>query len=1054
MAFGFGFNKAKVLSAAEKAVQQGKLQHAISEYEKIIKEDPKDLTVLNTVGDLCARVGQTDRAATYFRKVGDAYASDGFTVKAIAMYKKLSKLNPSAMECIVKLAELYTQQGLYNDARTQYVQLAEHHMRAGDTGEAARIFQKMLELDPENIAMQSKLADLYVRLDRKDEARDILFRTTESLCARGSLDAADKSLARILALEPTNGRALLMRGQIALDSGNGAAAVEHLEKIPDIDSRPDGLRSLLRGYLQTAQLEHADPIARKLLSVHNDLAGIRMYAEALTAAGNCEEALRVYDEHAQRLLAADPAGLLEALQATIGKVKTSPSALTLIRELYQKAGDTAHMGEVNELLAHALVQAGELQQARDLYRQLSEAEPDNPLHAQNYRQILARLGEDSVSRPLSQEQGAQAFMADELEFTAPPLCQEYPQNVADAVKTALTDSELFDSYNLPAKAIPPLEAVLPTAPFDARINQRLASLYGRAERYADAARCCVILERLYSEAGYTEQGRQYRDMAAKYAERAGLPAPPPTPEISAAELGTPMPEPPAEPAAAAETEFQIARAEAAAAFVPESVVPPLEPVAPPVPEPVPPPVPEPVVERAPIPPAEPAVPEPVAEAHEIDLSDEWESALVVEPPAPPTEEVPAPAVSNVAAEAPAPPVAELQPAEAPVADLIEEMRFYISQGMGEEARAAIAHCRAVAPDTPELQDLEQELERAVSPPKPVAKVEVAQEVSPIPSSEVRAGEFVFDDSVFAPPAVPAPAQTKPAEVPLEVLAESPATAPETARESVAAAAAEEIPLSFSEPVSAPPTPEPVAPVKADSVPLVMPEVPAPSPPDTVGELAMDLEESLGEDFAIVPPPPLAEPVAAAPPPPPPPMSIAVPAVPAQPAVAAPLAAAAAASAAAAPAIEETEAGSSLADIFAEFKEDVEEQAGHNGDPETHYNLGVAFKEMGLLDEAIGELQKVCQAIDRGSSFPHVMQAYTWLAQCFLEKGVPEAGIRWYEKALKLSAEDDTRMALHYELACALEAAGERRSALSHFMEVYGVNIDYRDVAARIQALKS
>ena len=45
MAFGFGFNKQKVLAAAEKYVQQGKLQNAIAEYEKILKNDPKDLTV-------------------------------------------------------------------------------------------------------------------------------------------------------------------------------------------------------------------------------------------------------------------------------------------------------------------------------------------------------------------------------------------------------------------------------------------------------------------------------------------------------------------------------------------------------------------------------------------------------------------------------------------------------------------------------------------------------------------------------------------------------------------------------------------------------------------------------------------------------------------------------------------------------------------------------------------------------------------------------------------------------------------------------------------------
>src|SRR6266516_5618041 len=146
MAFGFGFNKQKVLSAAEKFVQQGKLQNAISENEKVLKADPKDLTVMNTVGDLYSRLGEQDKAADCFKRVGDAYASQGFTVKAIAMYKKLSKLKP-ALESVLRLAELYTQQGLFNDALAQYLQVAEEFLNTVDLEQAVRIFHKTLKMD-------------------------------------------------------------------------------------------------------------------------------------------------------------------------------------------------------------------------------------------------------------------------------------------------------------------------------------------------------------------------------------------------------------------------------------------------------------------------------------------------------------------------------------------------------------------------------------------------------------------------------------------------------------------------------------------------------------------------------------------------------------------------------------------------------------------------------------------------------------------------------------------------------------------------------------------
>ena len=151
-----------------------------------------------------------------------------------------------------------------------------------------------------------------------------------------------------------------------------------------------------------------------------------------------------------------------------------------------------------------------------------------------------------------------------------------------------------------------------------------------------------------------------------------------------------------------------------------------------------------------------------------------------------------------------------------------------------------------------------------------------------------------------------------------------------------------------------------------------------------------------------------------------------------------------------------DAGVDLADMFGELKKDLESDvASTDEDPETHYNLGIAFREMGLLDEAIGELQKACQTFDNGKPFQQIMQAYTWLAQCFLEKGVPEAAVSWYQKALGVPTIDgETRTALNYELASAYETANDKPSALKHFMVVYGSNIDYRDVAERIKALKS
>jgi len=65
-----------------------------------------------------------------------------------------------------------------------------------------------------------------------------------------------------------------------------------------------------------------------------------------------------------------------------------------------------------------------------------------------------------------------------------------------------TDAELFVSYNMPAKALGPIDVRLPKAPQDLRINQRLAALHTRASRFAEAAVCCRNLEQLYHDAGH------------------------------------------------------------------------------------------------------------------------------------------------------------------------------------------------------------------------------------------------------------------------------------------------------------------------------------------------------------------------------------------------------------------------------------------------------------------------------------------------------------------------------------------------------------------------
>ncbi|OFV98357.1 MAG: hypothetical protein A3F68_12585 [Acidobacteria bacterium RIFCSPLOWO2_12_FULL_54_10] len=145
----------------------------------------------------------------------------------------------------------------------------------------------------------------------------------------------------------------------------------------------------------------------------------------------------------------------------------------------------------------------------------------------------------------------------------------------------------------------------------------------------------------------------------------------------------------------------------------------------------------------------------------------------------------------------------------------------------------------------------------------------------------------------------------------------------------------------------------------------------------------------------------------------------------------------------------------LDDLMSEFKEEMEVPATAAGeDLETHYNMGIAFKEMGLFDEAIGEFQKVHEIAETKKDYSHLVQCCSLLASCFLEKGMPKLAVTWYETALKFPhVEGETSLALLYEVGVAHEMAGEKEAALRSFMEVYARNIDYRNVTDRIRDLQ-
>jgi tetratricopeptide (TPR) repeat protein len=147
----------------------------------------------------------------------------------------------------------------------------------------------------------------------------------------------------------------------------------------------------------------------------------------------------------------------------------------------------------------------------------------------------------------------------------------------------------------------------------------------------------------------------------------------------------------------------------------------------------------------------------------------------------------------------------------------------------------------------------------------------------------------------------------------------------------------------------------------------------------------------------------------------------------------------------------------LAAIFDEFRTAVEqdEPPTSEEDYETHYNLGLAYKEMDLVDEAVEEFQVASTLCAPQDGTPRYLQCCNLLGHCFMRKGIPRLAVMWFKKGLDARGHtEDEYQALRYELGTAYERMGDIERAIETFTEVYGISVSYRGVTDKLRELEA
>src|SRR5438874_4572119 len=286
----------KQLERAKKFLEKNRTEDAIDAYLAVLEDAPSHPEATQALGDLYARQEQPERAAVYYGMFFDLLIDPKDETKALAIYNRFLK-NLSANqppERIARYAFLQQKQNRTEEACEQFGKAAELFALAGREEDALFCWERIAQLEPENLSRQVKLAEVAERNGRNNLAARALLRAGQLATVNGAAEESLKFLAHAHALAPNERSVALLYGAAKLRKGNAAEAAKLLEPFAASEGDPVFLETFSEALMRSGQLDRAREVLERLLREKNaGLGRLFQLADLHATAGQANKAVEV-----------------------------------------------------------------------------------------------------------------------------------------------------------------------------------------------------------------------------------------------------------------------------------------------------------------------------------------------------------------------------------------------------------------------------------------------------------------------------------------------------------------------------------------------------------------------------------------------------------------------------------------------------------------------------------------------------------------------------------------------------------------------------------------